>query len=38
MVFAAELEAALPYTDILLYDLKLMNDAEHQRWTVALTH
>ena len=33
MVFAEQLEAALPYTDILLYDLKLMNDAEHQRWT-----
>lgn len=33
MVFTEQLEAALPYTDILLYDLKLMNDAEHQRWT-----
>ena len=33
MVFAEQLEAALPYTDILLYDLKLMDDAEHQRWT-----
>ena len=33
MVFAEQLEAALPYTDILLYDLKIMNDADHQRWT-----
>ncbi len=33
MVFTEQLQAALPYTDILLYDLKLMNDAEHMRWT-----
>jgi pyruvate formate lyase activating enzyme len=33
MVFTEQLQAVLPYTDILLYDLKLMNDAEHQRWT-----
>ncbi|MEZ4508636.1 MAG: radical SAM protein [Eubacteriales bacterium] len=33
MVFTEQLQAALPYTDILLYDLKLMNDAEHLRWT-----
>ncbi|MCE5189675.1 MAG: glycyl-radical enzyme activating protein [Eubacteriales bacterium] len=33
MVFSEQLEAALPYTDVLLYDLKLMNDADHQRWT-----
>lgn len=33
MVFAEQLEAALPYTDLLLYDLKLLDDAEHQRWT-----
>lgn len=33
MVFTEQLQAALPYTDILLYDLKLMNDAEHTRWT-----
>ena len=33
MVFTEQLQAALPYTDILLYDLKIMNDAEHQRWT-----
>lgn len=33
MVFTEQLQAALPYTDILLYDLKIMNDADHQRWT-----
>ena len=33
MVFTEQLQTVLPYTDILLYDLKLMNDAEHQRWT-----
>ena len=33
MVFAEQLDAALPYTDLLLYDLKLLDDAEHQRWT-----
>lgn len=33
MVFPEQLEAALPYTDILLYDLKLMNDTAHSRWT-----
>ncbi len=33
MVFPEQLEAALPYTDILLYDLKIMNDAAHTRWT-----
>ena len=33
MVFAEQLEAALSYTDILLYDLKIMNDTDHQRWT-----
>ncbi len=33
MLFTEQLQAALAYTDILLYDLKLMNDAEHQRWT-----
>lgn len=33
MVFTEQLQAALPYTDILLYDLKLMNDADHMRWT-----
>lgn len=33
MVFAEQLQAALPYTDLLLYDLKIMNDADHQRWT-----
>ena len=33
MVFTEQLQAALPNTDILLYDLKLMNDAEHTRWT-----
>ena len=33
MVFTEQLQAALPYTDILLYDLKIMNDADHLRWT-----
>lgn len=33
MLFTEQLERALPYTDILLYDLKLMNDADHERWT-----
>lgn len=33
MVFTEQLQAALPYTDILLYDLKIMNDADHMRWT-----
>ena len=33
MVFTEQLQAALPYTDVLLYDLKIMNDADHQRWT-----
>lgn len=33
MVFTEQLQAALPYTDILLYDIKLMNDADHMRWT-----
>lgn len=33
MVFAEQLQAALPYTDILLYDLKFMNDGDHHRWT-----
>ncbi len=33
MVFTEQLQMALPYTDILLYDLKIMNDADHQRWT-----
>ncbi len=33
MVFTEQLQAALPYTDILLYDLKLMDSAEHERWT-----
>ncbi len=32
-LFPEQLTAALPYTDILLYDLKIMNDAEHLRWT-----
>lgn len=33
MLFTEQLERALPYTDILLYDLKIMNDADHERWT-----
>ena len=33
MVFTEQLQAALPFTDILLFDIKIMNDAEHLRWT-----
>ncbi|MEN6594668.1 MAG: glycyl-radical enzyme activating protein [Clostridiaceae bacterium] len=33
MLFTEQLERALPYTDILLYDLKIMNDSDHERWT-----
>ena len=33
MLFTEQLERALPYTDILLYDLKIMNDPDHERWT-----
>ncbi len=29
------LERLLPYTDLVLYDLKLMDDGEHRRWTGA---
>lgn len=29
------LEQLLPYTDLILYDLKLIEDAAHQRWTGA---
>lgn len=32
-VFPEQLERALPYTDVLLYDLKIMDSAEHERWT-----
>ncbi len=32
-LFPEQLQAALPYTDVLLYDLKIMNDADHLRWT-----
>jgi pyruvate formate lyase activating enzyme len=28
-----KLAALLPYTDLVLYDLKLMDEAEHRRWT-----
>jgi pyruvate formate lyase activating enzyme len=31
----ARLEKVLPHTDLLLYDLKLMDDAAHRRWTGA---
>lgn len=33
MVFTEQLERALQYTDIVLYDLKLMDDAAHRRFT-----
>jgi pyruvate formate lyase activating enzyme len=29
------LEGLLPYTDLVLYDIKLIDDKEHQRWTGA---
>lgn len=29
----AQLEQILPYTDLVLYDLKLIDDAAHRRWT-----
>jgi pyruvate formate lyase activating enzyme len=32
-VFPEQLERALPYMDVLLYDLKIMDAAEHERWT-----
>jgi pyruvate formate lyase activating enzyme len=31
--FPSNCKRRFPYTDILLYDLKIMNDAEHTRWT-----
>lgn len=31
----AVLEAALPFTDLFLYDLKLLDEAAHQQWTQA---
>ena len=33
MVFPEQLEKALAYTDIVLYDLKLMDDAAHRQYT-----
>ena len=30
-----QLQQLLPYSDLVLYDLKLMDDSEHQRWTGA---
>ncbi len=33
MVFTEQLERALPLTDVLLYDLKIMDEAAHLRWT-----
>ncbi len=30
-----ELEKLLPHCDLVLYDIKLIDDAEHQRWTGA---
>ena len=33
MVFSELLERALAYTDLVLYDLKLMDDARHRRYT-----
>ncbi|KPK61819.1 MAG: hypothetical protein AMK73_07645 [Planctomycetes bacterium SM23_32] len=29
----SDLEGLLPHADLVLYDLKLMDDAEHRRWT-----
>lgn len=33
MLFPEQLERALPYTDVLLYDLKLMDEEQHRRYT-----
>ncbi len=33
MLFPEQLQAALPYTDVLLFDLKLMDSVAHKRWT-----
>jgi len=32
MVPYSALEAVLPYTDLLLYDLKIMDSTDHERW------